>query len=184
MNIAISGKKGSGKDSVGRMLEEQHGYTVVHLANPLKRATCELFSFTFDQVIDQRLKETVDPRWGFTPRSALENMGTAMRRVYGNDIFVRLFFAACDAKQKQSAEKLKFVCCDLRYPDEAIAFQSRGWKIMRIERPRVYDPAWERPHDSQVALDTFKKFDVRVMNDSTLDALYRRVTDAFDLTLT
>lgn len=183
MNIAISGKKGSGKDSVGKMLANEYGYTVVHLANPLKHACCALFSFSLEQVLDQTLKETVDKRWGFTPRSALETAGTAMRRAYGNDIFVRLFFAACDAKQQASAERLKFVCCDLRYPDEAVAFKARGWKVMRIDRPRVYDPAGSRPHDSQVALDTFKNFDVRVMNDSSLDVLFRRVKNAFDLAI-
>lgn len=181
MNIAISAKKRGGKDTVGRWLEREYGYTPVYLAEPLKRAVCEMFSFSWEQVVDEKLKEVIDPRWKFTPRAALENMGSAIRRTYGNDIFIRLFLARCDELEIRKGKKFKFVCCDLRYPDEAFALRQRGWKLLRIERPRVYDAFGSRQHDSQIALDTFKEFDVRIMNDNTLEVLFQRVVNAFDL---
>lgn len=48
--IVLSGEAGSGKDSVAKILERDHGWTPYSLAGPLKRFVEDMFFFTKEQL--------------------------------------------------------------------------------------------------------------------------------------
>ena len=48
-------------------------------ADPI-REIGKLFGFTMKQMTDRTLKETVDPRWGVSPRTFMQKVGTEMFR--------------------------------------------------------------------------------------------------------
>lgn len=50
MIIGISGPAGSGKSTVAGMLEANHGFASVALADPMKRFCAEVFRFTYEQL--------------------------------------------------------------------------------------------------------------------------------------
>jgi hypothetical protein len=80
--IAICGAKRSGKDVLSKYLVHKYKYRKLYFAEPLKKAVKELFNFSDIQVgIDEGEnagceKDTVDDRWGVSPRQALQFFGT------------------------------------------------------------------------------------------------------------
>lgn len=78
--IGLTGKKGSGKDTVADYLVKHHGFVKLSFAAPLKEICSILFGFTESQMNDHTLKETVDSRWGVSPRQVLQFVGTSLFR--------------------------------------------------------------------------------------------------------
>ncbi|MFG3405631.1 hypothetical protein [Streptomyces sp. NPDC048142] len=62
-----------------------------------------------------------------------------------------------------------YVVTDVRYPNEAIALQRRGFRLVRVIRPSLGDPS-PNAHESETALEGFP-VGVTIMNDSTLAEL-------------
>lgn len=72
MLIAFTGPMGSGKTTAAKML----GEFVLSFATPLKQAAQILFLFEDKQLYTMEGKNTIDPRWDFPPREALQILGT------------------------------------------------------------------------------------------------------------
>ena len=71
--IGIIGKKYSGKDTAADYLVTNHNFTKMAFADPVKKITKELFNFNNEQLYGN-LKETVDERWGISPREAFRRL--------------------------------------------------------------------------------------------------------------
>lgn len=100
MILGISGLAGSGKDTFAKFLAEDHEFTVLSLADPLKRICREVFAFTDDQLWGPSEKRnqpdpryprqkcagcqtcafTCDHYYHLTPRYALQQLGTEWGR--------------------------------------------------------------------------------------------------------
>ena len=66
--IGLVGRSRVGKDTVAEYIIEQFNeYKIERLSNPLKKAVCNLYNFTPEQV-ESNQKEEIDKRYGFTPR--------------------------------------------------------------------------------------------------------------------
>jgi len=50
MIVGICGLAGSGKDEVGKILVEKHGFVAIAIADPMKRFLMEVFDFSEDQL--------------------------------------------------------------------------------------------------------------------------------------
>lgn len=62
--IVLSGEAGAGKDSVAKILCEQHGFQSYSLSGPLKRFGEDLFGFTWEQCYGpSSARNAPDPRW-------------------------------------------------------------------------------------------------------------------------
>lgn len=119
--IGIHGEAGSGKDTLAGMLAdiiyEDTGYisAKVALATPLKKAVCELFNLSQDQVTDRKLKESMT-QFGVSPRELMQRMGTILRKEFGSDLFLNLTNDAIVIAQ-QVADVI--IIPDIRYNNEA-----------------------------------------------------------------
>lgn len=84
--IGVGGERRSGKDTFvtllrGVFFEKGLGATRIAFADPLKSGVMEMLGLTHQQVYGSlEDKETVDPHWGFTPRWALQFVGTELMR--------------------------------------------------------------------------------------------------------
>jgi hypothetical protein len=94
--IGISGKAGSGKDTVADMLLRNEGIVKVSLADPIKRLARELWEFTDGQLWgpsdsrnapDYRYPITDDLY--LTPRKVLQHLGTEGGRAIDHDVWIR-----------------------------------------------------------------------------------------------
>ena len=166
--IALSGYARTGKDTVGQILVERHGFQRVAFADALRAALLEInprvsvpgFS---DATNVRQVVETFGGWEGLKPhapevRDLLQRVGVAMRHACGADVWVR-------AALERITERT--VITDCRFPNEADAVKHRGGSVWRIVRPGV-GPA--NAHISETALDGYA-FDRLLANDGSLDDL-------------
>jgi hypothetical protein len=176
--IAVSGWARSGKDSIAEYLVKKHGYTRVSFADPMREALLALdpqiryFETSLSLATAVRLigweelKENSED-----VRQLLQKMGTEVgRNIFGKNFWV-------DLAIKEAKKHKKVVFSDCRYLNEADAIRKRGGQVWRITRPGVR-PA--NAHTSEKDLDDYN-FDARIVNDSTLARLYKKVDEILDM---
>jgi len=86
MIIAVTGRKGSGKDSIGRFLQEKYNFEIYKFAYPIKEVAYSIFQWTPEH-IEGSLKEEIDPDWGISPRQFMQYFGTEIMQYYIGDLF-------------------------------------------------------------------------------------------------
>lgn len=113
--IGLLGRAGSGKSTAAKYINEKYGARRLSFAKPLKELAKRLWLFTDEQVYGtQEQKETIDPRYGFSPREALIRLGDEARNVIGLDVWINACF-----NEMRRAEGALFIIEDVRYPNEA-----------------------------------------------------------------
>lgn len=143
--VAVCGKMRSGKDTVAAYLCERWNFSRVAFATPLKDAVSALFGMSVEQV-EGAAKDVPDPRWGITPRRALQFIGTEVMQFAVHDhrllphVPPRTFWAQRltedilrQMQQHQqlpgsglpSAQAPHFVVSDLRFPHELRTLRER-----------------------------------------------------------
>lgn len=170
MLIGFGHRKRSGKDTAGTFLLVEHGYQRVAFADPLKQAAMTIFGFTEQQCYGtEQDKETVDPRWGFSPRYAMQKLGEEMRNIFGKEVWVK----SAEAKAHQfMSKKLGVVITDVRYPNEAEMIRRNGGIVVRIDRPDL-GPLTDM-HPSETSMEGFE-YDEVILNDGTIQDLYGKI---------
>lgn len=164
--IGLAGKARSGKNTMADYLTKKYGYIQVSFAGALKNATRAIFGFSEEQV-NGSLKEVMDPLWGFTPRYALQKLGTeGVRNIFGADTWVRALKVSIKqdlaaAMQNEAEPILRFVVTDVRFPNEADAIKDWGGKVWRLTRLDFGGdlPSKAAAHPSETALDSYEKWD-------------------------
>lgn len=166
---ALGYKAGSGKDTAAAMLLEEYGTidAVMQLAAPVKDATMRLFGLSLAQVQGTE-KNTVDPRWGCTPRSILQKLASGMRRDFGQDILVRILL-----ERARALKYTNIVIADVRAWAEAEALKAAGAKLVQITG-RAYElPASDAQHHTEHELEGYA-WNAAIVNDAGLAALRMR----------
>jgi len=139
MIIGLCGQKGSGKSEVARILVQNHGFTELAFADPLKEALVSVFGFSAEQLYGN-LKETVDPYWNVTPREVLQVVGTELFR----DALPRFIPSLDHVWLRAMHKRLKelagqnIVVSDIRFPDELALVLGTIW---RVDRPSGDNPS-------------------------------------------
>lgn len=167
--IGFAGKAGAGKSEATAALWAL-GFKSIAFADPLKRAAAELFGFSHAQMFTADGKATADAFWGFTPREAMQKLGTeAMRGVFGEDFWLRRFRLECGDTQRVAV-------CDVRFPNEAQAVRDAGGRVVLISRPGAGLEGAAAAHPSETALDGWP-FDMEIENDGTVAQLHACVKE-------
>jgi dephospho-CoA kinase len=177
MIIGIHGPLNAGKDTVADIIQElrPNKYKRYAFASPLKRASKELFGFTDQQLEDRVLKEAVDPFWGFTPRKALQLLGTE----YGRDMMCKDIWikrAQLEITKNQAAG-FDTIITDVRFENEAEWIRSRDDAVLiYIEVPNLVKDGERYAHASEVGI-THAATDINLVNDKSkgFDPLYASI---------
>lgn len=79
--LLLSGKKRSGKSTSADYICKTAvpGAIELAIATPLKEICKAAFLLSDEQLNDEKMKETVDPRWGITPRLMFQRVGDLFR---------------------------------------------------------------------------------------------------------
>ena len=178
MVIGICGKKRSGKDTIADYLVENNNFSRYSFADPLKKGVMEMFGFTNDQMWGSREdKETIDPRWGISPRQALQVVGTELlqfefgkhltkfQEKIGRQIWVKKF------EYWYQENNVNVVIPDVRFVHEIETIKNLGGQIWKIDRDGV-DTGDEHASENEW-MD--RAFDFVVNNNGTLTELYHNV---------
>lgn len=181
MLIGVLGRKGSGKDTVSDYVVKKFNFEKMTLAEPLKNACKELFNFSDEQLYGD-LKETIDPQWEISPRKVLQWLGTDVIRNrinelnpnIGNNFWVMLL--RIKYLQKLSQNKIiNVIVSDVRFQNEIDMIHQLGGKVIKLTRPSINNAD---AHESEKNIDNLKG-DIDIINDSTLDELYKNVDEIF-----
>lgn len=143
--VGVCGFIGSGKGTIAKRLCEKWGFVEDSFANPLKDAVANIFGWERallqgDTLESRKWREEVDPYWekvlespGFTPRIALQYMGTqAGREVFGYNLWVGAFMRRIGDR--------KVVVPDVRFDNEINSIIGSGGLVIEVQRGE--NPPW------------------------------------------
>lgn len=129
--IAFTGLAGSGKSTAAKYLVENHGFTRVRFAGPLKDMLRAL-GLDESEIEGDRKETPCELLGGKTPRKAMQYLGDEWgRQLIAQDLWIRAFNAAL-AKVPVGTP---VVVDDARYPNEADAIVAAGGVLVRVTRP-------------------------------------------------
>ncbi|MGW0929568.1 deoxynucleotide monophosphate kinase family protein [Streptomyces sp. NPDC002644] len=171
-DVALLGKARAGKDTIAKRLVEEHGYTRLAFADPLKDLALNVnpvISTTYN--VHVRLADYVADvgwelakEWNPEVRRLLQRLGQGVRSLT-RDFWVSVL-----------TEKLRridgpVVVTDVRYPNEAIAMRNLGFSLVRVQRWEALTDPLADAHESEILMDDWPT-DATIRNTGTLAELY------------
>lgn len=154
--IALSGKAGTGKDTIARIIMEHDDlFERVSFADQVKDMAGKLTGLNFH---DEDIK--VEYRW------FLQEFGTDLMRKFDDNFWVKKTIDKC--KQLNAEGKYPIVT-DVRFPNEADALRREGMLLVRLEAMPSTREARGRPvsdHISETALDAYRNWDYFMITDT------------------
>ena len=151
MILGLSGKAGSGKDTMADFLVTRYGFEKASFAYALKSLCVNLgWNGQKDEA----------------GRKLLQDLGTVLR-TYDKDFWLRPVVSYI-AKNPHK----HIVITDVRHINEAQAVKNIGGKLIRIDRENAYSMGILQQHESELALDKYTEFDKVIYNDGGFDELF------------
>lgn len=202
--IAVSGRIGSGKDTVADYLVTHHGFKRMSFAESLKDAVAVIFGW--DRILlegsttrSRQWREQVDTWWAerlgipnLTPRYVLQQWGTDVLRRHFHD---GIWIASLQYKLENSEDDV--VITDARFKNEIDAIKNIGGTTLRVSRgptPDWYDVALKyNQGDGQAALtldalgihaseysSVGLQYDYQLDNNGTITDLHDKIKAVLD----
>lgn len=128
--VGFAGKKRSGKDTAADAIANR-GYKPIAFAAPIKDTCQNVFRFSDDH-LDGSKKEEVDDFWGFSPRWAMQMIGTELFRDHiDKNVWVKSLLARIDESNHD-----RWAVTDVRFPNEVDKLEKAGAEVVYIRRPQ------------------------------------------------
>jgi hypothetical protein len=186
MIIAVGGKKRSGKDTVANyILEKYDNFEKYSLASPMKEAMAIVFGWGNDHLYGS-LKEVVDPRWGISPRQALQHFGTEwgqyallesfpeFKKKTGRHLWINKFIQWYETCYRI----VNVVIPDIRFYHEFEGLnryvRRTGVSLYYIRVLRDIGQVNTDTHESERQIDS-RFWDVTLLNDGTIEDLHNKI---------
>lgn len=180
MLIGISGKRGSGKDTLADLIcQLVPEFKKKSYAYKLKKITALLTGTTLEQNLSREGKSLYLKEWDMTLGRMQQVLGTeAIRNNLHSEAWVLALFAdykSTPIESDKSSEDF-WVVSDVRFPNEAKAIKERGGWLIRIDGDptnirKTNNDNRDANHPSEIALDDYKDFDDCIINDGTIEDL-------------
>ena len=192
MIISISGKIGSGKDTVADIIQSidiSRKWEVKKWAGKLKQVATLLTGIPMEKWEDQEFKKTeLGPEWGMTVRDLLQKLGTdAMRNGLHENTWVNALMSEYLATTITTGinewdyweEDVlpNWIVTDTRFPNEVKAIKEKGGILIKIERDTSNTIG--TGHISETALDDYTEWDYVIDNNGSLLDLRMKIKDIF-----
>ena len=130
--IGILGRSRSGKDTIANIIKEHYPeYEICRFAQPIKNALKEIYGFTYDQ-LENDYKESIDSRYGLTPREAMQEMTAFYLTKHGPSFFSDKVFSLVDNKCFTN-----IIVPDVRYSHDIVQIRKRGGIVIKVIRPEL-----------------------------------------------
>jgi adenylate kinase family enzyme len=185
--VAVLGRKRSGKDTFSDYIIKKYGFIKYSFADPLKKGIQAFFNLSNEQLYDEKLKETIDERWGVTPRTLFQVIGT--------DIFqhtIKSFLPELKGEPRkhwvilfkewyldlmQKNPNSLVIVSDARFLHELTEIKELGGIIIKIIRPLSETNG--DLHQSEKEIDDIPEelINYKIKNDSSLDNFYQKINE-------
>lgn len=188
MIIGLTGKKFHGKDTVGRILVEEHGYARVGNADALKESAAALFGIepkkwdewkndpavcieivSYDGEFHESNPDGRIEIVSMSVRQFLQRYGTEAHRDiegFGEDVWVEI------ARARIEDRLPRVVVTDVRFDNEAALIREFGGLIVEVYRPQVVDDG-----DAHVSED-MPRADLMLYNGDDIETLRQRIAQS------
>lgn len=194
--IGLAGLKGSGKDTAGQILVEEHGFELLKFAKPLYDSAAALLnvhpSILDNYKNDPRARvQLLLPRGGtevctdierdFSVREYLQRYGTEAHRdieEFGPSVWTDLLINKILAVGTASSRR--FVVTDARFENECQALCNVGGFLYYIERDARYGDTYGDAHASEIPPPRTLIYNF-IDNSGSLGALRSRMAALADL---
>lgn len=170
--IGISGKIGSGKGTVTKLLMElNEKFEERFFAEKLKKFVADLAGVNYELTLTQEGKNTFVESFNMTLGEMLQTIGTnAMRDNFDKDVWAKSVFTTLSTDGY-------YLLSDFRFTNEGDYIKKNGGVTLRINRPN--NPVAENSgrdlnHSSETELDDYD-FDYVIENDGTYQELIDKV---------
>ena len=188
MIISITGKIGSGKDTIADIIMQYtpyHDWEIKKFAGKLKVIAEILSGVPKINFEDQEFKkQDMGPEWGMTYRDLLQKLGTeAMRNGLHENVWVNALFADYGANTvaigtnefniTETDELPNWIITDCRFPNELEAVKTH--KGITIKVIRDSGNTIGTTHASETALDDYSEWDYIVDNNGSIEDLKTQV---------
>lgn len=182
--VGFIGPSGSGKDTAADYLVKNSGFKKMSFADPLKRMVKECFLLTDEQCYGKD-KETVDERWGCSPREMFQVLGTE----FGQYMLPELLPSLKEKMNprcfwvKHLLESLKkekthcIVIADVRFKHEIEFLLKENAYLFRINRPNLKETRSHQSEEEWKDIDNDKIF--TLVNDGSREDLYKKLDNYF-----
>ncbi|MCW5597713.1 MAG: hypothetical protein KIT80_23665 [Chitinophagaceae bacterium] len=170
--IGLTGEAGSGKDTVGQILLNDHGYAIDSFKANLISPLAEIFDVDSSIFCDRKLKEEPSASlFGKSPREVMQSFGTDWGR---NMIHPDIWVKHTKMNIRRLLDKnLKVVVTDVRYNNEAEMIRDLGGEIWKIDRPNnPFKIDTSHCSENGIADDYI---DLTIKNHSDIDKLKRMI---------
>lgn len=209
MIIAISGKKGVGKDTIGKLIQEmqpEKSWQIKKYAGKLKEVAGLILGVDPIKFEDEDFKNCVlGPEWNYispyfnqfgvkmgeaehemTVRQFLQKLGTEGGRAVHPEIWINSLYADYKCIPADRAPNgwdcPNWLITDCRFPNELEAVRRKGGFAIRIERDDMLRLGKEDvdKHPSETALDNVSDWDAVIYNNGTQEELIKQVTETLN----
>ena len=183
MIVGLIGAKRTGKTTCAEYLINNYKFESIAFADPIKQACKIIFDFDEEQ-LEGKYKETVDERWGITPRQAFQIMGTdffrqflpenhkEFEKVVGNKMWIKRLMIWCEKNKEKN-----IVISDIRFPNEAEEVKKMGGILIKITNPKVNIN--KDSHISEQLIDKID-YDYLINNNSDINSYYLQIDVLFN----
>jgi phosphomevalonate kinase len=165
--LGISGKRESGKSTLAKYLQEDHGFKRLSLANPLKEMCKQLYGLKDDQVYGTFKESPTQYRRTdgsfYTPRDILIREG-CLKRSIDPDFWCKKLG---DSMRLSSFDTSSYVIDDIRFLNE-IQYLKEIFppiKIVRLERSQEAIGKAALDDLSETELDSYKDWDFILLKE-------------------
>ncbi|SFQ56755.1 hypothetical protein [Hymenobacter arizonensis] len=171
--IGMSGRRGSGKDTVARLLQQMQPeriWQISSFGDSIKSVCAALTGEDVAPYYSQQGKAQFVPAFKRTRGEMLQQVGQALR-VWEPMVWVDAFFA-------RLPPDAFMLVPDVRFPNEADPIRARGGLMLRIEGDPLKqrgDGTRDDNHPSEVAMDDYAHFDFTIHNTGTYKDLEQQV---------
>jgi hypothetical protein len=201
MIISITGKIGSGKDTVAQIIQEctpYHKWEVKKWAGKLKTIGEMISGIPKEKFEDQEFKYTNLPEmWDkdgipMTVRDLLQLLGTeAMRNGLHENVWVNALMSeykpehyligALDTELTDDMGVYpNWIITDTRFPNELEAAKAKNGITIKVHRPGRKSDEKQAQHASEIALDNVTDWDYVISNDGDLSDLRLKVYEILE----
>lgn len=166
--VGITGRAGSGKDTIGDYLKANYNFRSVSFAAPLKEGVKAMFGLD-NTHLDHPLKEQMLEDIGKSPRQLMQLLGTE----YGRNLVHQDLWLLLANKKVEAYASLGFNVCitDVRFENEAEFVRKQGGTILHVERG-VSGTKFSHPSEAGVEM---AQGEFKIENNGTMDELYKSV---------
>jgi hypothetical protein len=204
MLLAISGQKGSGKDTASDMFVDKswpnpncdNVIVKIAFADIIKRQAQEIFGFTYEQLWGpSELRSIPDKKTGIIPRDVLKEFGDAGRKIYLNVwadytlnaakkiIYEKYYYKPDLGYYFPDFERLSYpsvtvIISDLRMRNELEVVKKAGGKTIRIKRGKINKTDNHISESEQLEISD-SDFDYIIDNSGTLEDLEIAVNNCY-----